>query len=738
MASTLTCTCSSAARPLSGLKCTKCGTVYTQRQYDAAEPWGGQGEAFESERDEINEEEGGASIGGASSSGRERQANHRSVEEGKSAEGNYDGPSDGREGMREESEETGGSGGRSSGSSKPGKQSGGGVDPRSTGGPSGEKKKRTGRNEHWIARTSEYIDEKRNEKYWPWIRVNGTIGGICDEACTAFVDNHQVYCLYCSEVLNANVDRVAFLLGVPRLFCIPHGLHHVFKAVASNFPIFSLLTHGVTSLMRSGGGFEREQAVVKAGLSFSSLKSIETRWGTTMDTCDYLLKKTREREEEDGDEDYRGVNVNFHVFRDEVLTSKAWATASAAPTEEARVLGNKRPVKTLLAALHKHAEPSVHKDDRLHYAEAELRLVSILLKDFLKLLRSSMTSPQNATGSATPYALNRDLGLFRGDLRFSGTSAGVDQVFIELWTKMSVTFNDLERAALRKKYEPLIVRACAAGVQRYDNFIPKALEMLQQRLRWDPSIKPTRVPSNILNNIDKLSTYFGTFPDAYQGALVRYWNTYVDIYDTLPSRLTSLPAIKFWQHKDLRQHFSDDFLALAQWYANMPSSNATAEGIFGVMRTIESDQRFSLKTESIDEELKAKINGWILDPLIAAAAFQLRRVSVKRPKSPSPGSGGGGADTDASASDRFAAAASSGLSSASRDSNYLTHSGGSSSSGSNSSATSSTGRASGKPPGRPTDPYYYYDDDNIDLVSQEVQEDALREIFGEEDDDDDL
>lgn len=232
-----------------------------------------------------------------------------------------------------------------------------------------------------------------------------------------------------------------------------------------------------------------------------------------------------------------------------------------------------------------------------------------------------------------------------------------------------------------------------------------------------------------MSNIDKLSAYFGTFPDAYQGALVRYWNKYVEIYDTLPSTLTSLPAIKFWQHKDLQQHFSDDFLALAQWYANMPSSNATAEGIFGVMRTIESDQRFSLKTESIDEELKAKINGWILDPLITAAALQLRRVSVKRPKSPSPGSGGGGADTVASTSDRFAAAAGSELSSASRDSIYVTHSGGSSSSGSNSSATSSTGQASRQPS---ADPYHYYDDDHIDLVSQDAKEDAMREIFGED------
>ena len=153
-------------------------------QYDAAEPWGGQGETLESERDERNEEEGGASIGGASSSGAVRQAERRSFEEGKSAEGN-DGPSDG-EGMRdEELEETGGSGGRSSVSSKPGKQPGGGADTRSHGGSSGDKKRRTPRTEHWIARTSEYIDGKRNEKYWSWIRVSGTIGGICDEA--AFV-----------------------------------------------------------------------------------------------------------------------------------------------------------------------------------------------------------------------------------------------------------------------------------------------------------------------------------------------------------------------------------------------------------------------------------------------------------------------------------------------------------------------------------------------------------------------
>jgi len=39
----------------------------------------------------------------------------------------------------------------------------------------------------------------------------------------------------------------------------------------------------------------------------------------------------------------------------------------------------------------------------------------------------------------------------------------------------------------------------------------------------------------------------------------------------------------------------------------MPSSNVAADSVYGLMRPIDSDQRFSLKETGLSEELKGKV-----------------------------------------------------------------------------------------------------------------------------------
>jgi hypothetical protein len=347
-------------------------------------------------------------------------------------------------------------------------------------------------------------------------------------------------------------------------------------------------------------------------------------------------------------------------------------SSSAGAAEEAKILGNKRPVKDLLEKLHKFAETGIANEKRTHFAEVELRLVSILLHGFSPLLKSSMTSPQNATGAAAASALDRELRLFRGNLHWIATDpAGLEQVYVQLWNEMTVEFDVAERKAVMDRYSPLIKRACADGVEKYDNFIPKALQMLRHRLRWDPSVKPEKISSSISGSIEKLSEFFGTYPDAYHGALLRHWNEYADLWVTLPEKLKALPAIDFWKSDKMHDLFSDDFVALGQWYANMPSSNVAAEGVYGVMRSIESDQRFSLKQEGLSEELKGKVNGWLLDPLLESAAASLKRVSVRSstfPNDKERGTAGGGGGKDShSSSSRGGGAAFAGANSSAAD-----------------------------------------------------------------------
>lgn len=67
--------------------------------------------------------------------------------------------------------------------------------------------------------------------------------------------------------------------------------------------------------------------------------------------------------------------------------------------------------------------------------------------------------------------------------------------------------------------------------------------------------------------------------------------------------------------------------ALGRWYryADMPSSVA-AERTFGVMRGMESKLRPSLSAESVEEELIAKVNRWIVMEQLDVAHRALKKL----------------------------------------------------------------------------------------------------------------
>ena len=46
----------------------------------------------------------------------------------------------------------------------------------------------------------------------------------------------------------------------------------------------------------------------------------------------------------------------------------------------------------------------------------------------------------------------------------------------------------------------------------------------------------------IISSIEILSEFYGTYPDAYHGALLRLWDEYADLWNTRPDRLKALPV----------------------------------------------------------------------------------------------------------------------------------------------------------------------------------------------------
>jgi hypothetical protein len=101
-------------------------------------------------------------------------------------------------------------------------------------------------------------------------------------------------------------------------------------------------------------------------------------------------------------------------------------------------------------------------------------------------------------------------------------------------------------------------------------------------------------------------------------ALVLDWRDYCDRWATIPARLKDLSAAKFWSHPEVRAwQRSDQLCILGRWYAEIPISNVATERVFAIMRSSESPLRRAMAESSMDEELGAKVNSWIVDAMLA-------------------------------------------------------------------------------------------------------------------------
>ena len=92
------------------------------------------------------------------------------------------------------------------------------------------------------------------------------------------------------------------------------------------------------------------------------------------------------------------------------------------------------------------------------------------------------------------------------------------------------------------------------------------------------------------------------------------------MWPTLPDELKKLPIHKFWKDPRLLDRFTDgkcdELYRIASWWACIPIGNVNIERAFGVMRSIDVPLRRSMSGESMEKEMMARVNEWVVDLLL--------------------------------------------------------------------------------------------------------------------------
>jgi len=161
----------------------------------------------------------------------------------------------------------------------------------------------------------------------------------------------------------------------------------------------------------------------------------------------------------------------------------------------------------------------------------------------------------------------------------------------------------------------------------FDQYIPDALKKLEHRFRFDPRYEPQPidVPVGAQVSVKILERYFGVGPGDVNLKLASEWTRYIAEWSGLTAAEKEVGMGKFWSHATKKEVYPR-LSALGRWYADMPTSSVAAERTFGVMRGMESKLRHSLSAESVEEELIAKVNRWIVLEQLDIAHKALKKL----------------------------------------------------------------------------------------------------------------
>lgn len=425
------------------------------------------------------------------------------------------------------------------------------------------------------------------------------------------------------------VDAIAEQLGLPRLRCIPHCLHLVFKKGTAGFKHWRTVTQGLSGLLTQGGTPRRLRALEAAGLAATKLRGNALRWGQMQDISKYLLSEFGDLEKAGVLEAVRGVvtdHSSFHLSdasdsEGEAGTDNedaaahgggaAAAAAAATPPPITRAI----PTKVALRKLRQSLEVGVADHSRKFLAAFECYLVEVLFGSLPALVTAAGADAEHLDGTL-PSKLQR----FRNVLA-EAADAGMQGVVVErVFEKGMTDYSDAEKKQLITKYSPLIQSAATVALEQYDKFIPQALRQLEHRMRFHPANKPEMLTVAPGSNITAsgLEAFFGVAKGDVTLEVAAEWRNYVRNWPGISDAAKKHSAAEFWATLDATEEYPH-LSKLGRWYADMPTSSVAAERAFGVMRAMDSDLRCSMSAASVERELMARVNAWVVKDMLGRA-----------------------------------------------------------------------------------------------------------------------
>ena len=459
-------------------------------------------------------------------------------------------------------------------------------------------------------------------------------------------------------------------LGVPLMNCIPHSLQVAYTYFTKHFKRYTIAIYNLSAFIKAGGGSARIKDLERAGISARKLLAKATRWRQGHEVAKFLLNvEAGATDERIMFERVRAVmqsSINFKVgseykeAKKQKAAEAAAAAAAAAPAASDAAAGDadadsveeedeeidenealvicavpgavrtKAPVKKISQELQQVYETNKKDDEpRLFLGLLELYIVDYFANDLLELI-TAMSANVNKINLS---GLTDCIAALRRRLDLGKMPAMHNIPFQTIFAKAAFSCSAAEQARYVDKFSPIIVAACTDALAKFDVLVPKAIDQLVHRLRYEPTNPPKPFPAVPKRGLghrfdaDDVRSFFGTVPGDVDLEVMDDWSIYVEKWPSIPDKIKNLGIGPFWEHPEVLELFPDKkaekLRRYAHWWGAQPTSSVAMERVFAIMRSMEGSQRMALSREKINLELKIKCNPWIAERVLKRTAAAL-------------------------------------------------------------------------------------------------------------------
>ena len=169
-----------------------------------------------------------------------------------------------------------------------------------------------------------------------------------------------------------------------------------------------------------------------------------------------------------------------------------------------------------------------------------------------------------------------------------------------------------------------MLKAATAALSSYNKHVAVAMKQLVHRVRFDPQHKPDIIPPDVMRSLDGATAFFGSKPASI--AVVYEYMTYINTWPLMSAETKAVGMFAFWHER--KTMFPALALLGMQFAVKQPSSIA-AERVFGMIRTMETSTRHSMKEKSFKAELYFRANSWVVDR-VSWHSFVYPTVTARR------------------------------------------------------------------------------------------------------------